>query len=114
MRIAVVGAYVFAGLVVAAIAASVGPSVGFAERAASTAASGGTLITLSSPAGEHREQLTVIDPVTRALAVYHLDAESGLVELKSVRNIHYDLQMNEFNGTSPLPNEIRSLLGERQ
>ena len=35
------------------------------------------------------------------------------LETKSVRNIHWDLQMIEFNGTKPLPDEVRSILGER-
>ncbi len=101
------------GLVVAAIAAAIGPSVGFAQRTASAPTSAGELITLSTSAGEHREQLTVIDPQTRSLAVYHIDTETGEVVLKSVRNIYYDLKMIEFNGTNPLPNEIRALLGDQ-
>ena len=47
------------------------------------------------------------------MAVYHIDTTTGEIVLKSVRNIHYDLKMIEFNGTSPLPREIRSLLEQR-
>jgi hypothetical protein len=47
------------------------------------------------------------------MAVYHIDTNSGKIVLKSVRNIHYDLKMIEFNGTDPLPGEIQSMLGER-
>jgi hypothetical protein len=39
-----------------------------------------------------------------------VDAKSGEIVLKSVRNNHWDLQMIEFNATSPLPREIRSQL----
>ena len=31
----------------------------------------------------------------------------------SVRNIHWDLQMMEFNGVNPLPREIRLQLEQR-
>ena len=47
------------------------------------------------------------------MAVYHIDTVSGEIVLKSVRNIHYDLKMMEFNGTSPLPGEIRAILEQR-
>jgi hypothetical protein len=30
-----------------------------------------------------------------------------------VRNIHWDLQMMEFNGTRPLPDEVRSILEQQ-
>jgi hypothetical protein len=112
MRIAVVGASAVAGLVLAMIAVAVGPSVGFAQRPPS-AVGGGGLLTLSTPAGEHGQQITVIDPETRTMAVYHIDTVSGEIVLKSVRNLHFDLKMIEFNGTSPLPGEIRTILEQR-
>jgi len=71
---------------------------------------GSELITFSSPAAENRQQLTVIDPRSRAMAIYHIDATTGVVSLKSVRNIQWDLQMSEFNGVSPLPREIQSMV----
>jgi hypothetical protein len=46
--------------------------------------------------------------------VYQVDPRSGAIALKSVRNIHWDLQMDEFNsGGNPSPKEIRSLLEQR-
>ncbi len=114
MRIAVVGASTIAGLVIAAMAMAVGPRVGFAQRPAAPVAGGsGELVTLSTSAGEHGQQVTVIDPETRTMAVYHIDTSSGEISLKSVRNIHFDLRMIEFNATSPLPGEIRSILDQR-
>jgi hypothetical protein len=108
MRIAVVGGLVVC--VLCGLVAALEPNVGFAQRQiASPAHAGGSLITVSASAGEHRQQLTVVDPETRCLAVYHIDTASGEVTLKSVRNIHFDLRMMEFNGTSPLPSEIRAL-----
>jgi hypothetical protein len=114
MRITVIGAGVVASLVVAALVAALLPNVSFAERAAPSSATGnGGLIALATPIGEQRQQVTVIDPEKRVLSVYHIELASGEVTLKSVRNIHWDLQMTEFNGTSPLPREVRSLIEQR-
>ncbi len=79
---------------------------------ASQAGAGG-LIALACQAGDHRQQLTVVDPSTKVVGVYHIDTATGDIVLKSVRNIHWDLQMVEFNGASPSPREIRTLLEQR-
>ena len=60
--------------------------------------------------GDTRQQLTVIDPQVHVVSVYHIELATGEISLKSVRNIHWDLQMSEFDGVNPLPREIRSLL----
>ncbi|MEQ8790284.1 MAG: hypothetical protein RIC55_28570 [Pirellulaceae bacterium] len=73
----------------------------------------GELIALSHDLGEGRQQVTVIDPKMRVMAVYHVDPTSGEITLKSVRNIHWDLQMEEFNGVNPSPRDIRALLEQR-
>ncbi len=114
MRIAVVGASVLASLVFASLVAALLPRVGFAQRSASLpATSTGGLIALATSVDEQRQQVTVIDPATRVLGVYHIDLSTGVVTLKSVRNIHWDLQMMEFNGTRPLPDEVRSILEQQ-
>jgi hypothetical protein len=114
MRTAVVGASVLASLVFASLVAALLPSVGFAQRAASLPVhSTGGLIALPTSVDDQRQQVTVIDPATRVLGVYHIDLSTGEVALKSVRNIHWDLQMMEFNGTKPLPAEVRSILEQQ-
>ena len=80
--------------------------------APSPVSTSGQLITQVTPLGDNRQQLVVIDPELHAMAVYHIDA-AGEVVLKSVRNFHWDLQMEQFNGTSPLPREIRSQIDQR-
>ena len=57
------------------------------------------------PAGV--QQLSVLDSQTKSLAVYHIEPSSGKLQLKSVRNLRWDLQMEHFNGQSPLPSELR-------
>jgi hypothetical protein len=117
MRNVVLGALFIAGLWMA----SVGVAPGRERLSASTTGTQGPgaegcgqeLITLSTPAGDNRQMLTVIDPRTRAVAVYHIDTPSGAITLKGVRNISWDLQMVEYNGVSPLPGELRSMLGQK-
>ncbi len=122
MRVAVVG------LVVAAILATVfagsprTPMV-FAQQAptpnAPTVPSGlpmaaaGDLIAFSSDLGNGTQQVTVIDAKERVMSVYHIAGGKGEIELKSVRNIRWDLLMEEFNGVRPLPREIRMLLEQK-
>jgi hypothetical protein len=89
------------------------PNVGFAQRIGGSTLGAGNLITIPTPAGEGRQQITVIDPELRSLSVYHIELSTGEVTLKSVRKIHWDLQMTDFNGTSPLPQDVRSLLEQK-
>ncbi|HEX4144094.1 MAG TPA: hypothetical protein VHY91_11215 [Pirellulales bacterium] len=111
-KIAAAGMLVFAGLVVAALTATVQPDAVFAGRMASSpVGASGQLVTQVTPLGENRQQYVVIEPDLHVMAVYHIDA-AGEIVLKSVRNFHWDLQMEQFNGTSPLPREIRSQIDQ--
>jgi hypothetical protein len=67
-------------------------------------------VLFSTPVDPQRQLLTVFDPETLTLCVYHVNSDSGEISLKSARNLTWDVQMVEFNGTSPLPQEIRSML----
>jgi hypothetical protein len=68
---------------------------------------GGDLIALPMPVGEKGQLLTVLDPRLQTIAVYWIEAGSGKIALRSVRNIRYDLQLLDFNSDNPLPREIR-------
>lgn len=68
------------------------------------------LIAFSLDLGNSGQQVTLIDTRQRVMGVYHIDRTSGEISLKCVRNTHWDLLMDEFNGVSPSPREIRSLL----
>jgi hypothetical protein len=68
------------------------------------------LLTHTASLADGGEQLCVVDPQLRVVAIYHIDPVKGELALRSVRNIYWDLRMNHFNGVSPLPQEIRSLL----
>jgi hypothetical protein len=107
------------GIVVTALAIATwstlagSPQNGGPRTSGQHAAASSGLIALATPVGDHRQQLMVVDPELRVMSVYHVDGATGEIVLKSVRNIHWDLQMMEFNGTSPTPREIRTQLEQR-
>lgn len=70
------------------------------------------LITLTTQTGD-KERIVVVDPARRTMAVYQIDAETGVIALKSVRNIQWDLEMQMFNSEEPHPDQIRSMLHRR-
>jgi hypothetical protein len=55
------------------------------------------------------EQIVVVDPRAKSLAVYHIEPATAKLQLKSVRNLVWDLQMEHFNGQAPLPSELRQV-----
>lgn len=117
MRVAVWGMGLGFGLFVASAIACLGWAQVHAEppraQVVDKAAPVGQLIALSVEQSDGRQQITLIDPRTRVMSVYQIDRASGEISLKSVRNVHWDLQMDEFNSDSPTPREIRSLLDQR-
>ena len=56
-------------------------------------------------------QLTLVDPATYALCVYHVDKRDGKITLRSVRRIQWDMQMSAFNTGDPQPLSIRQMIG---
>lgn len=73
----------------------------------------GDMIALSTPTQQGPQLLTIVDAKQRTVAIYHVDAATGEIALRSVRQIEWDLKLSEFNSDSPLPGEIRSLLEQR-
>ncbi|MHB8969044.1 MAG: hypothetical protein ACYC3X_03085 [Pirellulaceae bacterium] len=123
MRVAVCGLGILTVLVVVFSAISLDPSA-YAQTSKQPAAqpvlpariplaAAGDLMAFSSEAGSGPAQVTLIDVKTRVMCVYHVDRATGQIELKSVRNFHWDLLMEEFNGVHPLPREIRALLEQQ-
>ena len=112
MRTAVLGALIGAGLVMAAVGAVPEERGLFAQRMDPhrPAQAEGGLIALSTVVADEHQQVTVIDPNRQAMSVYHIDFRSGAIELKSVRQIHWDLQIADYNGKGLLPREIQSQL----
>ena len=66
---------------------------------------GGQLQMVATMLPTGTQQIVVLDSSQRSLAVYHVD--NGNLQLRSVRSLVWDLRMEEFNGTPPLPSELR-------
>ena len=78
------------------------------ERNAQTLATP-ELLALSQDAGDGRQQITLVDPRQRVMAVYHIDKATGMLQLKSVRNVQWDLTIEDYNTQAPAPRDIRAL-----
>ena len=74
---------------------------------------GDSLQALSFDVGDGRQQVTVLDPKLKTLAVYHVDRATGAITLKSVRSMTWDLLMEDYNSAKPTPGDIRSLSEQR-
>lgn len=78
-----------------------------------TAATGG-MIAMSQLAPNGQSQIvTVVDPVSRAIATYRIDLTTGKIAICSVRNIHWDLQMSDYNWTKPSSKEVQTMSEQR-
>lgn len=84
-----------------------------AQRTAGERVASEAFASHSLPLADGRQQITVIDGRLGSIAVYHVNAGNGAISLKSVRNIAGDLRMDDYNGGSPSPKEIRTLMDQR-
>lgn len=110
MKATVIGA--LSGAVLVLVVTGVWPEM---TRVQATTPNGanGELISWSTPMADQRQQVTVIDVRQRTMGVYEIDAATGKIGLKSVRNLSWDMQMTEFNCANPSPSEIRSLMSKQ-
>jgi len=72
-------------------------------------ASSPDLLALSHDGGDGRQQVTIVDSRQRVMAVYTIDRATGELKLRSVRNLQWDLQIEDYNSSSPAPRDIRAL-----
>lgn len=115
MRGTVLGIVLVAGLVAVAVGAMplpaqvTPPGVIVGQEAAASS----QMIVESTVVEGRYQQVVVVDPRQKTLAVYHVELSTGAVELRSVRNITWDLQITHYNGKNPLPSEIQTILEHR-
>ena len=109
------GALAGVGLVIAAVGLFDRTTEALAQRPGPVGsyATGSELIVVPGPDGEKGQLLTVIDPHARVMGVYHVDQQTGKIGLRSVRNIHWDLQMTYLDNEGLLPQEIHAMLEQR-
>jgi hypothetical protein len=76
-------------------------------------AAAGDLMAFSLETPNGPSQITLIDVKTRTMCVYHINRETGGIELRSVRQFRWDMLIEEFNAERPLPREIRELIEQK-
>jgi hypothetical protein len=115
MKKAGLGLLIGAVLMVAALGDFGRRSDVFAQRPQSALTPGGSgdLLVLPITSGDKGQLLAVVEPKQQVMSVYRIDALTGKIALKSVRNLHWDLQMTSHNNEAPLPQEIQSMLEQR-
>jgi hypothetical protein len=72
----------------------------------SSSATATHLMTTATLSNGH-QQLVIVDPAKLTLAVYHIEASRGDIQLRSVRKIDADFSLEEFNLSEPTPSTIR-------
>ncbi|MFN7290997.1 MAG: hypothetical protein ACK5YR_16370 [Pirellula sp.] len=70
-------------------------------------ASAGTSIMASTVLSNGFQQIAIYDQPKQTMAVYHIDPNSGDIQLKSVRRLDADFALQEFNLSEPTPSTIR-------
>jgi hypothetical protein len=93
--------------------ASSNPPNVYAQRFGDSDPSGpqqGNLVAIAGAVVEQQQMLLVMDPQRQTIASYQVDAHTGQIALRSVRDLRWDLQMDYFNGTEPSPEKIQALL----
>jgi len=114
MRSIFLGALAGAGLAIAATCALDDTGEAFAQVPQDyLGASGGQLLALPGPPDEKGQLITIVDPRLRVMGVYHIEQGTGKIGLRSIRNVHWDLQMTHLNCDDPLPQQIQALLESR-
>jgi hypothetical protein len=104
-----VGCGICCALLVGLADAQAPRSASFERPVQDRTASSPDLLALSHDGGDGRQQITIVDPRQKVMAVYHVDRATGALALKSVRNLQWDLQIEDYNSTSPAPRDIRVL-----
>lgn len=57
--------------------------------------------------------VTVIDPQTKVMSVYHIGRDKGQIQLMSVRPLQWDMEMDGYNTGDLEPKDIRAMLERR-
>ncbi|MCP4193205.1 MAG: hypothetical protein GY768_21550 [Planctomycetaceae bacterium] len=60
-----------------------------------------------------QQLIVLIDDQKQTMGSYFVDEKSGQISLRCIRNFGWDLQMSEFNGAEPSPEQIQALIRSR-
>jgi len=76
-----------------------------------TSIGGGGLIShFHEDAGSGVTRVIMVDPTQKSMAVYHVATDSGSIQLKSVRSLSVDFQVQDYNSGDPSPIDMKKTL----
>ena len=104
------GARTLAAIAAIAVIVAVGSRELSAQRAGRPLPESAGLWISESAVEDGRRLLVVVDPATRHAAIYHLDAATGALVLRSTRDITWDLMVDDFNAQEPRPAALKRLI----
>lgn len=110
MRIAIAAGWVVAGIAALWFGGQMLVPPVHGQPASVSVPEPGGLIAILLSRSEAGDRIAVIDPRTRAMAVYQIGQG---IRLESQRPLHWDLQMSGFNSEGPSPEEVRLGLERR-
>lgn len=114
MRQVVLGFLVGAGLLTALTSWLAPGSSVMAQHARAPVSPEGDVIPVHwTVDSKHQEMMVLVDPRRKAMSVYHIDRNTGVITLKSVRQCQHDLLLSGFNENRPLAEEIRAMATPR-
>lgn len=102
--------WLLAAAALTAVAILAGSGELAAQRPAGAAPEAGSLWISETPLDEARRLMIVVDTAGRHAAVYHVDAASGTLTLRSTRDIAWDLLVDDFNAQEPRPAALKKML----
>ena len=70
---------------------------------------GDDVFVMGMPVGEAGHRVIIFDKPHYTLAVYEVDTLAGRIALRSVRNVRWDLSLDDFNSLTPKPNEVLAM-----
>ena len=100
-------------IVVGVTSSSTPPAFGELKLRPNARDQDGSLVAFDATSSEGLRQIVIIDSRKRAVSVYHVDGATGEISLRSVRNIQWDLELDEFSAGSPPIKEVRAMVEHR-
>lgn len=70
-------------------------------------------VVMTVPLGDAGQRVIVFDKDRFTLAVYEVDMLGGRIALRSVRQVQWDLALEEFNSLPPKPAEVQAMMGNK-
>ncbi|MCA9192875.1 MAG: hypothetical protein KDB03_13960 [Planctomycetales bacterium] len=99
----------YAGIGVGLVCFGMATSESYSQVGTNMLSAGTNLQVLSANLPSGIQQVVVVDSELRTMAVYQIDPVQGKIQLKSARNVAFDLRLDEFNAMQPLPSELRAV-----